>query len=72
MDSVDKEISKNQLAKKLGKVVNEWLSVNDVRKPFVIEVLVDTPTCYYDERGCSHDGRLITINMESLSESDDE
>ena len=67
MDFIDKKIMANQI----GKAVYDIVSKEEFDEPMAVITEVGNPTCYYDDKGEAHDGRLITVRV-SFAEHDDE
>lgn len=63
MDTSDMLIIENELAVSLGAVVRRWLEKNGVDGSVSADVEVSYPSCYVDDRGESHSGPLITVNV---------
>ena len=73
MENTDKEILRNLLSRRIGQVVNEIISNEqsldeDVR----ICVSVDAPSCYIDDTGKLHTGRLIVVDVCFTEDEGDE
>lgn len=70
MDDIDKKIIQKNLARRVGLLVNEIVGGKDIDEDVSISILVDTPSCYVDDAGVSHSGRLITVDVAFASEED--
>lgn len=72
MEQTDREILQNLLARRIGNVVNETISGREVDGDISISVMVESPDYYLDEKGNGHSGRLITVVVDFMEESDDD
>lgn len=72
MDDYDKQIYANELAIPLGKAISQWMRKNNVEEPVIVRATVTDPTCYIDEQGVSHTGRLVTVNVDIAEYIDDD
>ena len=70
MDSADRKILENEIAVPVGKAISQWVRKNGIEDPVSVQVTVTHPTCYIDEVGVSHAGRLIVCNAEIMDMDD--
>ena len=72
MENEDRQILQHAIARSVGKAVSDIIQkeqclYEDIR----IEVFVENPSCYYDDNGEMHTGKIVTV-MVDFSEEDDE
>lgn len=67
----DKKIMANQLSRKVGRAIYDTISKEGFDEPMAVVAEVTNPTCYYDDNGQAHDGRLICVRV-TFAEDDDE
>ena len=72
MDETDRKIVTNLLAKQIGEAVSKWMARNGIEDGVQAHAFVETPTCYIDEKGEMHTGRLIPVNVDFLDEDDED
>lgn len=73
MEKTDREILQNVLAQRVGKVVSEIVKNTDgIADDIAVGAFVETPTCYYDDNGERHTGKLITVNVEFIDDMEEE
>ncbi len=71
MEKTDMEIMQNLLAQRIGKVVAQVVGkVEALDEDIHIDVDVNTPSCYADDNGMIHTGRLITVCVAFAREED--
>lgn len=63
MDDTDKKIIADQLAKQVGKIVSSCYEKGGLDEDVSVEVSVETPTCYFDENGVPHNGRIVIVDV---------
>ena len=73
MEKEDRQILQHTIANRVGKVVSEVVRKEqgldeDVR----IEVFVENPSCYYDDNGEMHTGKIVTVMVDFIEEDDEE
>lgn len=71
MDSLDRQILKNRLAKMVGETVRECLSKNPTDEDIDIQVSVENGMYYLDETGKHHSGALMTVSVDFYEEDGD-
>jgi len=71
MDSSDKAILENEVARSIGKAVSQWIRKNGIEGDVTVTAAVIRPTLYVDEQGVSHNGHLTVIDV-SLDDDDDD
>lgn len=64
MDQADKSIVDNELASQIGGAVRDWLNKNDISEDVIATASVSMPTLYVDDKGRSHTGKLIIVNID--------
>ena len=72
MDQDDKKILESEIAVPVGRAVSQWLRKNQIEEPVIVQANVMQPTCYIDEAGVSHTGKLITVNCRIIEPDDDD
>lgn len=73
MEREDREILQGLIAKRVGKVVNDIIGKEkDLDEDIRVEVFVEQPSCYVDDKGETHTGRLITVMVDFIEETDGE
>ena len=73
MEDTGRKILENLLARRVGQAVYDVLSEEKTFDEDVhIDVVVDTPSCYLDDVGKIHSGRLITVVVEFMREEDED
>ena len=71
MEETDKKILQNMLAMCVGRAVNGVLcKEKSLDEDIHIDVVVDTPSCYVDDKGETHTGKLITVVVDFISGED--
>ena len=70
MDYADKKILENEIAVPLGKAVSQWIRKNGIDCPVYVSAEVSQPSCYIDEQGVSHVGKLVTVDCEIADDED--
>lgn len=71
MDEADRKILEHELAGPVGKAVSQWMRKNGIDEPVIVQAQVSQPTCYIDDEGVSHSGKLVTVNCRIVDEPDD-
>ena len=74
MEKEDKVILENEVSVAVDRVVSQWIKKNEVDDPVIVQANVMQPTCYIDDAGVSHSGKLITVNCHivEIDEDDDD
>lgn len=73
MEETDRKILQNMLARKVGKAVNDVIvKLGDFDEDIQVRAIVDKPSCYVDDSGTTHFGRLITIEVDIIEEAVDD
>ena len=73
MEQTDKDILKGLLANRVGQVVCDVLSKHGYPEEDIhMDVMVSKPSCYVDDEGGMHNGRLITVYLNFMSEERDD
>lgn len=75
MEESDKDILRNLLAQRVGKVVGQTvLKMDGLDVDVHVEALVSTPSCYMDDKGEMHTGKLVSVVVifSEEGEEDDE
>ena len=73
MEKIDREILRRNIAKHVGNVVRDIVNKeqfldDDIR----VEVFVETPSCYVDDNGETHTGRLISVMVDFSEDMEDD
>lgn len=73
MDYSDRKILEHKLAVPIGKAISDWLRDNDLQDmPVVVGASVVRPSLYVDEKGVSHTGHVVLVDIEIDDDDDDE
>lgn len=72
MDSTDRKILQNLLARRVGKAVYDSIKSEDFEESLSISVEVNTPTCYIDGNGEVRNERIITVFVDFLHSSEND
>lgn len=73
MEISDKDILRNVMARKVGKLVFKMLSEEpSYDGDLSVHVMASTPTCYIGDDGEIKKGRVIVVNVEFLDSEGEE
>lgn len=72
MDETDRRIIADQLAKQVGRIVSRCYEKDGFDEDMSVEVSVETPTCYFDENGAPHNGRIVIVDVSFAGEEDED
>lgn len=72
MDSSDKAILENEVARSIGKAVSAWLKKNGIEESVTVSAAVMRPTLYVDELGVSHNGSVTIIDVDIHDDDEEE
>lgn len=72
MNKTDKDMIIGLLSKEVGKAVKGWAAKNDVKEDVNVDAHMFTPSCYVDEVGVVHYGKLITVDIDIEGDDDDD
>lgn len=73
MEKEDRQILQHTIAKRVGGVVSEIVrKERGLDEDIRIEVFVENPSCYYDDRGEVHTGGVVTVMVDFIEEDDEE
>lgn len=73
MEQADRQILQHTLAKRIGGAVSEIVRKEQgLDEDIRIEVFVENPSCYYDDNGKMHTGKIVTVMVDFIEEDDEE
>ena len=72
MDSDDRRILENEVARTVGTAVSRWMKKNGIEEDVTVNAMVVRPTLYVDETGISHCGPLAVVNVTIADDEDDD
>lgn len=73
MEQEDRKILQYRIASNVGKMVSEIIRKEQALDDDVhIAVLVEHPTCYIDDLGEAHTGKLITVAVDFIEEEEED
>lgn len=73
MESEDRQILQHTIAKRIGACVSEIVQKEKMLDEDIhIEVFVENPSCYYDDKGEMHTGQIVTVMVDFIEEDDEE
>lgn len=64
MDSDDRRILENEVARTVGTAVSRWMKKNGIEDDVNVSAVVMRPTLYVDETGVSHTGPLTIVDVD--------
>lgn len=73
MDREDREILQHTIASRVGKVVCEIIRKEECLEEDVhIDVFVGQPSCYFDDKGEMHTGKVITVAVDVIEDDEED
>ena len=72
MDSDDRRILENEVARTVGTAVSRWMKKNGIDDDVNVSAVVMRPTLYVDETGVSHTGPLTIVDVDIACDDDED
>lgn len=72
MEQTDRKILQNLIAQRVARVISQIVNKECLDADIHVEVTVGTPSCYVDDMGESHTGKLITVEVDLIEEVDED